>query len=146
MTNIVYSLANMKKHDAFVGDLLAPFENSLGLRFNNFQKPEDPKFNEPKKVNLRKQLRDAERKQEKIRKASPVEAKAARWKNALDRAQGIKIKDDPKRIRLAIKRKEAEKKKHKKQWAERTEKVEESKKLRQKKRKQELKKRKASKK
>ena len=132
---------NMKKHDKFIGDILAPFEKVLGMKCNKFDKPEDPKFVEPKKkASLHKKLRDAERKQEKIKKLEPEEAKKVLWKNALDKAQGIKVKDDTKMIRKAIKRKEAEKKKHKKKWAERTEKLDEAKKLRQKKRKQNIKK------
>lgn len=132
---------NMKKNDKFIGDVLAPFEQALGMKFNKFEKPEDPKFIEPKKKpGLKSKLRKAERKQEKLKKLDPESAKKVHWKNAIDKAQGIKNKDDPKMIRKAIKRKDAEKKRHKKKWAERTEKLEESKKIRQKKRKERIKK------
>lgn len=132
---------NMVKNDKFIGDVLAPFEQALGLKFNKFEKPEDPHFVEPKKKpSLRSKLRVAERKQEKLKKMDPEKAKQVHWKNALDKAQGIKVKDDPKMIRKAMKRKDAEKKKHKKKWAERTEKLEEAKKQRQKKRKERIKK------
>lgn len=138
---------NMKKNDKFIGDVLAPFEQALGMKFNKFDKPEDPKFVEPKKkAGLKSKLRQAERKQEKIKKMNPEEAKKIHWKNAIDKAQGMKVKDDPKMIRKAMKRKDAEKKRHKKKWAERTEKLEESKKIRQKKRKERIKKANAKKK
>lgn len=138
--------ANMVKNDKFIGDVLAPFEQALGMKFNKFEKPEDPHFVEPKKKKgLKGKLKVAERKQQKLKKMDPEEAKQVHWKNAIDKAQGIKVKDDPKLIRKAMKRKEAEKKRHKKKWAERTEKLEESKKLRQKKRKERIKKAKAKK-
>lgn len=132
---------NMVKNDKFIGDVLAPFEQALGLKFNKFDKPEDPHFVEPKKKpGLKSKLKAAERKQEKLKKMDPEKAKQVHWKNALDKAQGIKVKDDPKMIRKAMKRQQAEKKKHKKKWAERTEKLEEAKKIRQKKRKERIKK------
>lgn len=132
---------NMVKNDKFIGDVLAPFEQALGMKFNKFEKPEDPHFVEPKKKpGLKSKLRAAERKQEKLKKMDPEKAKQVHWNNAIDKAQGIKIKDDPKMIRKALKRKEAEKKRHKKKWSERVEKLEESKKLRVKKRKERIKK------
>jgi hypothetical protein len=132
---------NMKKHDKFIGDILAPFEKVLGMKFNNFDKPEDPKYVEPKKKgNLKRKLKEAERKQEKLKKLDPEAAKKVQWQKVMDKARGIKVKDDPKMIRKALKRKEAEKKKHKKKWAERTQKLEEAKKIRQKKRKERIKK------
>lgn len=124
---------NMKKSDKFIGDVLAPFEQALGMKFNKFNKPEDPKYVEPKKKkNLKLDLKKAQRKQKKLQ-MDPEKAKEAGWKNALDKANGLKVKDDPKIIKKVMKRKQDEKKRHKKKWAERTAKQEESKQFREKK-------------
>lgn len=132
-------LAAMKKHDKFIGDILAPFEKSLGMKFNKFNKPEDPKYVEPKKkANLKMKLKVAERKQQRLKKMDKDKVKEVLWKKALDKAQGVKIKDDPKMIKKAIKRKEGEKKKHKKKWAERVEKQEEAKQMKEKKKKSKM--------
>lgn len=112
-------LENMKKNDKFIGDVLAPFEQALGMKFNKFDKPQDPKYVEPKKKNLKLNLKKAERKQAKLAKMNPEQAKQVHWKNAIDKAQGVKIKDDPKIIKKVIKRKSDEKRRHQKQWAER---------------------------
>lgn len=120
----------MVKNDKFIGDILAPFEKTLGLKFNKFDKPSDPKYEEPKKkVNLNLKLKKAERKQKKLKKMDPEEAKKVHWGNAMDKALGKKVKDDPKLIKKAIKRKTDEKKKHKKKWAERVERQEEAKRV-----------------
>lgn len=139
-------LENMRKNDKFIGDVLAPFEQALGMKFNKFNKPEDPKFVEPKsKGGLKKKLKQAERKQKKLKK-DPEKAKQAHWKSAMDKAEGIKVKDDPKLIKKTLAKKKAEKKRHKKQWAERTQKLEEAKKMREKKKKERVKKAKANRK
>lgn len=127
----------MKKNDKFIGDVLAPFEQSLGMKFNKFDKPEDPKFVEPKKKNLKRKLKLAERKQAKIKK-TPEEARQAHWKNAMSKAQGGKVEDDPNIIKKVIKRKEASKKKHKKAWVNRTEKLNEAKSIQEKKKKERI--------
>lgn len=114
-------LDRMKANDKFIGDILAPFEKAFGMKFNKIQKPEDVKFVEPKKKNMKAALRKAEKKQEKL-KDDPLAAKKATWKRAMDKAEGVKVQDDPKIIRKVLKRKQAEKKKSKKQWAERVEK------------------------
>lgn len=126
-------LENMKKNDKFIGDVLAPFEQALGMKFNKFNKPEDPKYVEPKKKkNLKLDLKKAQRKQKKLQ-SNPDKAKEVGWKNAIDKAQGLKVRDDPKMIKKVMKRKQDEKKRHKKKWAERTAKQEESKQFREKK-------------
>lgn len=130
---------NMKRNDKFIGDIMAPFEQALGMKFNKFDKPEDPKYVEPaKKGSLKRKLKQAERKQAKLQKLDPEKAKQVHWKSAMDKAQGLKIKDDPKLIKKAIKRKESEKRRHKKKWAERTDKLEQSKKIREKKKKERI--------
>lgn len=127
-------LENMKKSDKFIGDILAPFEQILGMKFNKFEKPEDPKYVEPKKKgNLKLKLKQAQKKQEKLKKMSPEKVKEIQWQNALSKAQGVKIKDDPKLIKKAIKRKTDEKRRSKKKWDERVTKLEEAKNIRKKK-------------
>lgn len=114
----------MRKNDKFIGDVLAPFEQSLGMKFNKFDKPVDPKYEDPKKKrNLKLELKKAQRKQKKLQ-SNPEKAKEVQWKNALDKAQGLKVKDDPKIIKKVMKRKHDEKKRHQKKWAERTSKLE----------------------
>lgn len=132
----------MKKYDKFIGDVLAPFEQSLGMKFNKFDKPEDPKFVEPKKKNLKRKLKVAERKQAKIKK-TPEAAREAHWKNAMSKAQGNKVDDDPNIIKKVIKKKEAAKKKHKKAWTDRTQRLKEAKGIQEKKKKERIQKAKA---
>jgi len=129
----------MKKNDQFIGDILEPFERALAMKFNRFDKPEDPKFVAPKKKgSLQRKLKAAERKQQILKKLDPDSAKKVHWQNAMDKAAGIKVKDDPKLIKKAIKRKESEKQRHRKKWAERTEKLEQSKKFSEKKKKERI--------
>merc|ERR1712048_548062 len=64
------------------------------------------------------------------------------WSNAMQKAEGTKLKDDPKLLRKSIKRKEKQKKKSATVWKERIETVEKQKADRQKKRAQNLKDRK----
>lgn len=136
-SNKIYD--NMKKSDKFIGEVLAPFEQSFGVKFNKFDKPEDPKYVEPKKrANLKRKLMKAERKQEKLKKLDPKEAKQILFKKAIDKAQGLKDKDDPKIIKKVIKRKDSEKRRHKKKWVERVEKQEEAKKMKEKKKKERI--------
>lgn len=137
-------LESMKKNDKFIGDILAPFEKTLGIKFNKFDKQEDPKYEEPrKKVNLKIKLKKAERKQEKMKKLNPEELKKIQWKNAINKAQGIKDKENPKVIKKVIKRKNDEKKRHRKKWAERVDKLEEVKNIREKRKKERIQKSKA---
>jgi len=139
-------LENMKKNDKFIGDILAPFEQALGMKFNKFDKPEDPKFVEPKKKkSLKFQLMQAEKKQQRLQTMDPKKAKVVHWKNAIDKARGIKIKDDPKTIKKVMKRKLDEKKRHKKKWAERVEKQEVAKTIKEKKKRERIQKSKADK-
>lgn len=130
---------NMKKNDKFIGDVLAPFEEALGIKFNKFDKPEDPKYVEPKrKANLKLKLKKAERKQQKNSNLTPEEKKKVQWKAAIDKANGIKDKEDPKIIKKIIKRKEVDKKRHKKKWAERLEKQQEAKSIQAKRKKERI--------
>lgn len=80
-----------------------------------------------KKKNLQKLLADAEKKKEKLealkRGTEEDKARAARmqWSDALQEAGGNRVKDDPAKLRKALKRKEAQKKKSAKAWKSRLE-------------------------
>lgn len=63
------------------------------------------------------------------------------WKKAFDRVDGKKVKDDPKLLYKAIKKRKVEKKKSKKQWTDRKNKVEHDINSRQKKRSENINKR-----
>lgn len=126
----------MKQSDNFIGDILAPFEKALGIKFNKFDKPVDPKYEEPrKKANMKLKLKKAERKQQKLKKMTPEQAKKVHWASAIDKAKGNKVKDDPKLIKKTIKRKAAEKQRHKRKWADRVERLEEAKRIKEKRKK-----------
>lgn len=132
-SDICKVIENMRTNDKLIGDLLAPFEKSMGIKFNEFVKPEDPKYVKPmRRGGLKRKLHEAEKKQKKLKKLSPEQAKQEQWRNAMAKARGIKIKDDPKLIRKAMKRKQDEKKRHQKKWAERVDKLEESKRFKEK--------------
>ncbi|XP_035683230.1 ribosomal RNA-processing protein 14-C-like [Branchiostoma floridae] len=101
---------------------------------------------------LKKLLAKAEDKKQKIKdlksedlgKAHEVEQKS-KWKSALQKAQGVKLKDDPELLKKSIKRKDQIKKKSKKQWKERKDQVEANIKKKQDKRRDNLKARKQQK-
>lgn len=129
-------LDKMKANDKFMSELLAPFEKSMGMKFNEFVRPEDPKYQDPKKKkNLKLKLQKAEKKQEKLKKLTPEQAREVHWKSAMNKARGVKVQDDPKLIKKAIKRKDDEKKRHRKKWSERVERLDESKRMKEKKKK-----------
>jgi len=78
--------------------------------------------------NYSQMLKKVEREKSKISeveetdkdKAQKMKQKAA-WKVALQRAEGVKVKDDVTLLKKAIMRKTQQKKKSQKEWAERTE-------------------------
>ncbi|CAG9863921.1 unnamed protein product [Phyllotreta striolata] len=104
---------------------------------------------DPKKLleNLQKQKETLEelKKRGEIEKAVEIKEKTA-WKNALAKAEGEKIKDDPTLLKKTIKRKEQKQRSSKKKWQQRNEKVEKAKQERQTKRNENLMKRKKDKK
>lgn len=109
----------MKKNDKFIGDLLAQFD----MKFNKIDEHKDPKFVEPrKKESLEIKLKKAEREREKVKKMDPEQAKKLHWKKAMDKASGMKVKDDPKLLKKAIKKRDDLKNRHRKKWQERVEK------------------------
>ena len=103
--------------------------------------------------NYKQLLSKVEKKEEEIKKLEAINEEAAKealqekkWKAALDRASGQKIKDNPELLKKALKRKEKLKEKRKKAWEERKENVEEKLQRRQAKRERNIQKRKDSKK
>ncbi|XP_054769741.2 surfeit locus protein 6 homolog [Lytechinus pictus] len=76
-----------------------------------------------KKAEL-KEKKMAEMKEKDPEKAQEVETEG-KWKTVIDRAQGIKVKDDVELLKKSIKRKEQRKNASKKQWEARQTKLEE---------------------
>lgn len=104
---------------------------------------------DPKKI-----LKNLEKQKEKIEKletdgnkekASEIKEKDA-WKNALAKAQGEKVKDDPLLLKKSLRKTEEKKKSSKKKWEKRVANVEAQKDERQKKRTENIQKRKKDKK
>ena len=95
-----------------------------------------------KKNDLKKLLAKAESKQrraQELRKSNPKKVKEMNWETAINKAEGKKVRDDPKRLRKALKRKEKEKKKSQAKWKDRKEALEEEMREKQERRAQNLK-------
>jgi Surfeit locus protein 6 len=82
------------------------------------------------KKNLHRLLADAERKKEQLEQLQnssdqkdKEKAQNIQWTEAFKEADGVRIKNDPTKIKKALKRKEAKKKKSTKAWQSRTEQV-----------------------
>lgn len=93
-----------------------------------------------KKVELKKEKME-KLKQKDSEKATIVEEKE-KWKKAILKSQGVKVKDDPQLLKKALKKKEKIKRKKGKEWKERIEETEAKKKARQEKRTRNIQKRK----
>ncbi|KAJ8919191.1 hypothetical protein NQ315_012179 [Exocentrus adspersus] len=118
------------------------FEN-LGKKINKKQE-KDPK-------KLLKQLEYQKVKLEKLKESGEVEKVAqikekTAWKNALSKAEGIKVKDDPLLLKKSVKKKEQQQRSHKKKWEKRIQGVQKAKEEKQQKRAQNIEKRKKDKK
>ena len=101
-----------------------------------------------KSKDIKKLLQKAEKTQENIEKLEGEDSDKAKklkdkiaWDKALKKAEGQKLKDDPKLLKKTLKRKEKMKSHSQKKWKDRTETVEKQKEERQKKRTQNLKQR-----
>ena len=91
-----------------------------------------------KSKNLHKLLADAEAKRQKLQalqKSSDAQdkekANAMQWSDAFREADGTRVKDDPSKLRKAVKRREAKKNKSQKAWKTRLEQQSQSSKSRQ---------------
>jgi Surfeit locus protein 6 len=82
------------------------------------------------KKNLHRLLEDAERKKQQLEElknsSDPKDkekAQSIQWSETFKEADGVRLKNDPSKIKKALKRKEAKKKKSQKAWKSRTEQV-----------------------
>ncbi|CCE86844.1 Piso0_005361 [Millerozyma farinosa CBS 7064] len=77
----------------------------------------------PANNDIKAHLLKLEQKRRKLQELSPEEKEKQRekeqWQKALAQAEGIKIKDDPKLLKKALKRKEKQKAKSEREWRER---------------------------
>jgi len=96
-----------------------------------FDDPNEVKIQKKKHLDPKKALAKLQHKQEKLKawkdagkldKAHRVE-NTMNWENALDKASGVKVKDNIELLQKTIKRRESAKKKSTKEWKEREEKV-----------------------
>ncbi|CAF0952999.1 unnamed protein product [Brachionus calyciflorus] len=95
---------------------------------------------------LLKKLQEKKEKVEELKKSEPEKAQElelkSKWRTALDKASGIKVKDDVNLLKKTVKRMEKKKEKAKKNWDERKKAVDERKNKAQEKRRKNLDKRK----
>lgn len=103
----------------------------------------------PEKKNYKALLEKAQKNKEKMEALKETDAAAAnnlkqkqQWQNVLQKAEGVRVKDDPELIKKSLKKKEKQKEKSKKEWKQRESKVEEKIKERQDKRARNIKKKK----
>lgn len=104
------------------------------------------------KKNYKKLLEKVEKERSDIKKlkesdidAAHTKAQKSAWKNALQKAEGMKVKDDPELLKKTIKKQEQIKKKSSKEWTERTDKLDKKQKEKQDKRQKNIKARKQKK-
>jgi len=146
----------IKRVTNFEDASLSKVRNDKGdLVFSKFDFADDTetgKHKKVKKTDMKKLLGKAEGKKKKFEELKASDADAAKkvlekdsWDSAVKKAEGHKIKDDPKLLKKSIKRKEKQKEKSRKAWKEREESVANSKKEKQKKRVQNMQDRKQSK-
>jgi len=93
------------------------------------------------KKNYKKLLEKVEKERSELKELKKSDIDAAHtkqqklaWSNALQKAEGVKVKDDPELLKKTIKKQEKLKKKSSKEWADRTEKVDKKQKEKQDKR------------
>jgi len=96
-------------------------------KFDFMERAKNPKHGS-KMRNYKNLIAKAEQRQKKIEGLKDTDASKAKelvekhaWQNALEKAEGHKIKDDPKLLKKSLKRKEKMKAKSKKQWDARKE-------------------------
>ncbi|KAI0213383.1 hypothetical protein LSAT2_001588 [Lamellibrachia satsuma] len=102
--------------------------------------------------NYKKLLEKVEKRKEKLTKVREMDGcgvartlqKKQQWKSVLQKAEGVKVRDDPELLRKSLKKKEKLREKHSKEWKERLERVQKTKKEQQDKRKRNIQKKKHS--
>lgn len=111
------------------------------LDFGAEMQSKDKKNKLQKKKKLKTLLAQAENKKmrlETLKQNEPEKAEAVikkdGWEKALQRAEGVKVKDDPELLKKTLKKQQTIKKQHAKKWKEREDKVEEKMKRKQDKR------------
>lgn len=108
-----------------------PEEGKLVYSKMAFDDPNEVKLQKKKHLDPKKALAKLQHKKEKLKawkdagkldKVERVENKI-NWENALDKASGVKVKDNIELLQKSIKRRESAKKKSTKEWKDRDEKV-----------------------
>ena len=102
--------------------------------------------------NYKKLLEKVEKRKEKLEKvrekggcgAARTLQKKIQWQTVLQKAEGVKVRDDPELLRKSLKKKEKLREKHTQEWKERTERVQKTKQQHQEKRKRNIQKKKQS--
>lgn len=101
----------------------------------------EKKEKKPEKKNYKKLLETMQKSKDKLKDLEQTDSSAAQslkqkqqWKSVLQKAEGIRVKDNPDLIKKTIKRVEKRKEKSRKEWKDRTDKVDTEVKQRQKKR------------
>ncbi|XP_013115026.1 surfeit locus protein 6 homolog [Stomoxys calcitrans] len=124
-----------------------PVFNEEGkIVFSKFDFAQKKKKSHQNPRDILKQLKATDRKINELKESGETEKalemkNELAWKKAFDKVDGKKVKDDPKLLYKAIKKRKVEKKKSKKQWQERKQKVEKDISAKQKKRQENLDKR-----
>lgn len=121
------------------------------IDFANLGKPNKKvkKEKDPKK--LLQQIENEKEKLEKLKESGEIEKaieikEKTAWKNALAKASGEKVKDDPILLKKSLKKQEQKQRSSKKKWEQRIQGVEKAKEEKQKKRQENIQKRKKEKK
>ena len=137
------------------GSPTKPIFNKEGkMVFSKFDFTESAKEEKPTNQgkDYKRILQKVQREKDKIDMLSvtqPEKAKVVKeksvWKSVLQKAEGVKVRDDPELLKKAVKRKEKQKERVKKDWSERNEKVKEKMERKQDRRKKNIKARKQSK-
>lgn len=92
-----------------------------GITFNQFKLGNEERLGKKKrrKLSKGKELENALKLEEE--KKDPEVAKKLMWKSALSRAQGAKVHDDPKLLKLSMKKGQKKKQKNAEKWKDRAE-------------------------
>lgn len=117
---------------------------NLGGPNKKVKKEKDPK-KILQKIEYEKQKLEKLKESGEVEKAIEIKEKAA-WKNALAKASGEKVKDDPSLLKKSVKKQEQKHRSSKKKWEQRIKGVEKAKEEKQKKRQENIQKRKKEKK